>query len=292
MSLICFRALLLFVLGGIIMLGITPTPGLARAAGGTSFQSAASSCPPPPPDDSIPVPPWCRPRAATVSPSDICLRLSTAPASAIRPSEIVAYLLIAHNSGHGDAKAVQVVLPFAPDQQNVIDAAFTSPDAWVSAVLTDTIELRLEALKRDQTITATLWLRTSPDARPGQNLSTRARFGWDGKNKGVSNRVSLLLSQSAVGSTIMSLEIVPSAGDDTTTFAVAYHGFTSHERISLWYHPPDGSTVGLGEARANAQGRLAYSLPAAALSSGRSTIVAYGQCSGVTAVGTISIGAA
>src|SRR5262249_42175353 len=110
--------------------------------------------------------------------AEICLRQSTSPSGAIAPGQSATYQLIAHNSGRGDAADVRLTLPFAADAQAPLDAAFSASGAWASAVLTDAIELRLASLKRGQTITATLRLRTSPEARIGRELATRARFRW------------------------------------------------------------------------------------------------------------------
>ena len=87
----------------------------------------------------------------------------------------------------------------------------------------------------------------------------------------------------------VSLAIDPYAGLPTAVFAIAYDGFASNERVSLWYNRPDGDAVGLGEVRADAQGRLNHSIPATMLPIDRFTLVAYGQCSRVTAVGVLEV---
>jgi hypothetical protein len=201
----------------------------------------------------------------------------------------MAYQLVAHNSGRGDAAATQITLPFAADALTLVDTTFSSPGAWVSAVLTGAVELHMASLKHDQTITATLRLRTSPDTRIGRDLTTRARVRWGSSGLGLSNRSALVVGPRAAGQQSARLAIAPPEGTPTTTFVVVYDGFASNERVSLWYQRPDGGNTALGEARADAQGRIAYTVAARALPAGRSTLVAYGQCSLVSAVGSVSV---
>jgi hypothetical protein len=229
------------------------------------------------------------PAGCTEQSAEVCLRLSVDPG--VAPASIATYQLVAQNSGPGDAARIRITLPFAPDVQTPLDAAFSDSGAWVSAVLTDAIELRLESLTRDQAITATLRLRTNPDAPLGRDLTARAQLDWSGSatSAGVSNRVPLVVGHTGPRSATATLELLPAAGPPTTMFVAAYTGFASYERVSLWYHRPDGSVVGLREVRADGQGQIVYRLAASAFGSGGYSLVAYGQCSQVTAVGSFSI---
>jgi hypothetical protein len=283
------------VLGGLLVFSAAPQHGLAefkeRATQPAAWVSAQSALPcPPPPPRPVPVPPGCGTRrASSLSAADVCLRLSSDPGGATAPDQIVTYQLVARNGGRGDASDVRITLPFAPEAQALLDAAFSSPGAWVSALLTDAIGLRLGTLKRDQAITATLRLRTSPNARLGRDLTTRAQVGWGDSGSGLSNRAWLVVAPAASDGMAAPLTITPSSGSPDTTFAVTYDGFASDERVSLWYQRPDGGNIGLGEVQADRQGRMDYRLVASALGAGRYTLVAAGQCSQVSAVGIFTI---
>jgi hypothetical protein len=276
-----FPAITLVLL--LMISGLAHPERAASQPRGTAQARPVIPCPPRP----FPPPPGCATPAA-----DIILCLLVEPSGAVPPASIVTYQLAARNSGRGDATDIRVTLPFASDVQAPLDAMFSDSGAWVTAVLTDAIELRLDALKRDQTITTTLRLRISPIAPIGHDLTTRARLRWsglDGGNMRLSNRAPLIVAQRAADHQPVSLVIAPPTGVPTTTFAATYDGFASHERVSLWYHRISGASVSLGETRADTQGRIAYSLPAAGLTEGNYTLVVYGQCSQVSAVGTFAV---
>jgi hypothetical protein len=158
---------------------------------------------------------------------------------------------------------------------------------WISAILTDAIELRLETLKRDQLITAALRLRISPTAPLGRDLTTRARLSWAGRENRLSNVAPLVVARAPESLQPAVLAIDPAVGGTAPAFLISYGGFASNERVSLWYHRDGAGAVGLGEARADASGRAVYRLEASALDAGRYTIVAAGQYSQVSAVGTL-----
>ena len=182
------------------------------------------------------------------------------------------------------------MLAFAPDTQQLLDATFSDAGAWVSAVLTETIELRFDRLMSNQTISATLRLRISPAAPFGRDLTTRAQARWGGGTS-FSNRARLVVGEASDATALAPLAITPPSGTPATTVDVAYDGFASNESVSLWYHLPDSSAVGLGTVRADAQGCIVYRLTATTLGAGRYNVVAYGQYSGISATGTVVLAA-
>lgn len=222
--------------------------------------------------------------------TDICLRLTAEPNTLAKPAGTIIYRLVARNSGRGRATNLQARVPFVPETQTLLDATFTKSDAWVSAILTDTIEIKVESLDRDETLTATLRLRTAPNAQTGSSIPVQSQVVWDGQqNIASSNRVSLLIADVDGSNLTVPLKIAPPIGDVTTNFTVAYDGFASNERLSIWYHSPDGHVVALDETWADGQGKIKINLPATNLLSGRYMLVVYGQCSGVSAIGTLTV---
>jgi hypothetical protein len=231
--------------------------------------------------------PTLTPRPSASGSAEVCLGLVAEPGHAVRPSEILNYQIVAHNNGPGDAGNVRITFPFAPDIQAVVDAAFTSPNAWVSTVFTNAVEMRLGQLRRDETITVTLRLRVNSTVQLGTSLISRAHIGAKDSVRN-SNRISLVVGQTTSNPSV-SLNIAPAVGMPATTFVVTYDGFASNERVDLWYHRPDGRVVALGNMRADAQGQINFTLPPANLDRGRYTLVAYGQCSQVSVVGMFTV---
>jgi hypothetical protein len=200
------------------------------------------------------------------------------------------YQLAAHNSGRGDAADVRIRLPIAPDVQTPLEAAFGDSSAWISAVLTDAIELRFPTLRRDQTITATLWLRISPAAPLGRDLTTRARLSWGGHDDvRLSNLAPLVVARASASRQPATLAIDTATGTPAPAFVVAYDGFASDEQASLWYHRDGGAAVSLGEVQADARGRMEYRFAASSMGIGHYTIIAVGRYSQVSAVGTLVV---
>lgn len=230
-------------------------------------------------------------RTHTAQHPDLCLRLTTVPASVAAPGQIVTYRLITHASGPGQASNLQINMPFESDSQELIDVKFTSQRAWVSAVMTDRVQLRIQSLMRDESITATLQLRTKATAALSQELHTRAQIekGGQGDTGTISNRVALIIADAPDSRPVARLSIVPVASAATPMFTVSYNDFASHERVSLWYQDADGKAVALEPKETDAQGQLLMTLADTPTTKGDYTLVAKGQCSLVSAVGNFTI---
>jgi hypothetical protein len=287
-----FRALmLLLLLAGQFVAGAPQASLLGHAVALAAPE--LPTCPPRPLDPKIKWPPsWCKlPKPTSVATAGLLLGLAVDPNRAVAPEAIATYQVVARNAGRGTAKNIKLVVPYNPELQAVLDTRFSPPGGWVGAVLSDTIELRLGQLGAGAVATATVRLRTLANARLGAGLSVRARAEWMGGRHGtaLSNRVALVVARANASEPTVPLAISPEEGSAGTTFDIGYDGFSSSEQVSLWYHQPDGSIVGLREVQADAQGRVAYPLAAANLPSGQFRLVAYGQASQVSAVGIFSI---
>ncbi len=79
----------------------------------------------------------------------------------------------------GDASEVIVSMPFDPAHVEILDASFSLPTAWVSQLLTNSLELRMGPLHDDDDmLTATLRLRIRPGVAPGTDLGLRLDYHW------------------------------------------------------------------------------------------------------------------
>jgi hypothetical protein len=251
-------------------------------------------CPERPKDPTVKWPPsWCRlPKSPrTDKKSQVFLRLLADPNSRVAPGALVAYELGAYNGGQRSAEDVQVSLPLQPALQTVVDVRFSRPDVQLAGTPVDTVDMQFGRLKPGEIVTATLLLHTSASAAEGADLSLRASARWNAGHSGpvLSNRVALTIAGSSASSATVPIQIEPAAGSAATTFALSYGGFASNERVSLWYHRPDGQVVGIGELLADAQGTIDDQLSATTLTRGQYWLVAFGQFSHVTAVGNLTI---
>ena len=91
-----------------------------------------------------PIPPRPKPKPAFVT---VVQRPS--PNIGARRGQIVSYAIVATNRGHGEAKNTTIELPVDPAGVSVLDAQFSRPDAWVSALLTDSLIIQTGPLEPD-----------------------------------------------------------------------------------------------------------------------------------------------
>jgi hypothetical protein len=239
-------------------------------------------------------PSWCYEDTSAMSKADVLLHL-TAPQEKGRGAAATrSYQLVARNNGRGAADSATLILPFDPTLQAVVDVHFSSARAWVSEAPTGTLKMQLGELGGGDVVTATVRLRTLATAPIGTSLTVRAWVEWHAKansGKARSNRLQLTITQDGVRNSLAALDMTPSKGTPSTLFKTIYDGFSSNERVSVWYHGPNGAAVGLGEFLADAEGRVDYDLSAKKLAGGRYTIVMYGQFSQVSATGEFTVSA-
>lgn len=278
---------------GCFVIGTAPALGQAASNTKGALRMALAptptelACPPDPPDD-IPVPPGCERNARhAIAIGDLCLRLRAEPNATAPPGAVITYQLAIHNSGRSHISRAQISLPFAPPLQELLDVVFTRPDAWVSSIGAGVVYLQFDSLGPDDTITATLRLRIAPTAASNTILYSRATLPWN-STLVHSNSVSLTIASVPSTNAVVPLRIEPIIGSPTTMFAVAFSGFSSYERVGIWLHSSDDRIFPLEGARADALGKIAVHIPAAALPVGRAMLVASGQCNQVTAAGTIT----
>jgi hypothetical protein len=214
----------------------------------------------------------------------LCLRL-TVPTT-LAPGAVTSYQFVVRNDSRGRAKPITVTLPFAADIQQVVDVSFSDPDAWVSALFSETVQLRLPALPGGTVVTATFRLRTADTAALGRILTTRAQL-HQGDTLLVSNRMASVVSISRVDDANAQLTVEPFGKDEDTGYLLSYDGFASEERVSLWIQKANGDVTSLGIAQANRGGAIAVSLRTASLEAGEYRIVAYASCSDLTAIGRL-----
>jgi hypothetical protein len=240
-----------------------------------------------PPDDigpGISEPPGCN-RFPLVSPDNFCLALTAAPNAGVQPGNLVTYTATLAVVGNDRDEQVTLRLPIAPDLQEVVDIRSSRPSAWVSAILTDTVEIQLGGVKPGDLITTTLRTRIYSTAPIGTDLSARATLNWRNANAGTvraSNRIALAVAPRDI-SAAPALTIEATA----ESLKITAQSFAPREIVALWYDKPDGETLELGRAMTDNDGMLAVEADNKTEEPGRYQVVAYGLCSKQTATAVL-----
>ena len=240
--------------------------------------------PAPPPDVPLPASPQAEPAMVTVA-------QLPSPHLDASPGSVISYDIVATNRGRGLAKNVKITLPFDPSEVSVLDAHFSRPTAWVSQLLTSTLQIDTGSLGGgNDVITATVRLRVLPGVAVGTQLSERLSFHWSDGGRGgdgQSNLPVLVVGQEATSVPTYPLTIDRAVGASTLSLSSSI--FIPGEPIALWYDAPDGHSVGAGTVTADANGALHATLSIAGLPSGRYQFIASGTWSQLTATGLTAI---
>jgi hypothetical protein len=263
-----------------------PAVALAQPSALATESLVGKACPPRSKFDET-TPPGCR---EPPPPAAVCVQLTAQPNATVAPGQIVTFRTTIRINWRRHAHGVAVTIPYDSAAFEVVDAAIDHHEGWVTEVAPDAVSIQLGTVPTQQPITASLRLRIRSAASPGQILDTRARVRWDGGKDGIatqSNRSTLAVASASTSQATVPLAITPVADAAEPTLAVQYAGFAAHEVVSLWYDQPGDSTVSLDTARADAEGNLSLHIPSAKLSGDAHTIVAYGQCSDVSATGSL-----
>lgn len=193
------------------------------------------------------------------------------------------YTLVATNRGRGAARNAMIVLPFDPARLRLIDAAFSREGAWVSQVLSNTVELQTGPLASGgDTVTATLRLAVLQPFAPGDALSNPATVTWRSAGGGGTGRANRpVLSDTG----LYRLAVTPQPGG----FSVSSDLFLPNEPVGVWLNLAGGTVQALGTPQADANGAVAQELSSAGLAPGFYSAVARGTWSGITAVGVFEV---
>jgi hypothetical protein len=260
-------------------------PGSARQA------NAIAQLPcPRPSKPRLPPPPNCQ-REPSVQASTFCMRLEAEPNATTAPGELVRYRLSLSTNGRQGGDRLIAALPYDPAAQELLNVRFSRPTAWVSSVTSGTIEMRLGSIDSGETLTATLDLRTRPEAPLGVALAGRANLDWAFRPDRAelrSNQVNL--STGATSTSRQSEQLAVGWEAEGSSVALAtFGGFSGMESVSAWYQGPDGVDVALPPGRAEERGSISYLFDTAGLGPGTYQISLVGSCSHTMATGALVI---
>jgi len=208
-----------------------------------------------------------------------------------RSGDIISYTIVATNRGRGNAKNTVMTLPFDSSKVQIVDARFSRPDAWVSKLLTNTLQIETGPLGANgDVVTATVRLIVQPGLVVGTTLGERIQFNWSDQTQGGEGRSNQ--PQLAVASETLNLPTYPLTIDrsaDKTSFSLSSLLFVPGEPVALWYDTPDGKTIASGTVTADDNGVLSAMLSTNKLQAGRYHIVAHGLWSQFTATAVAEI---
>jgi len=233
--------------------------------------------------------------------------LPSAPANA---GGLTAYTITATNDGDNAASNVTINVPFDPAALRFVGATFSQPEAWVSNISANALEIKTGAVSGEGgSVMAVVRFQalTSGAAQAVQRLS----FVWSDKLRG-GQGISNQLPSASMGGLYVPLNITSASG--STSFSS--DAFASNEGVFFWYNTPDGQVIqarvqrgklinadlaeqkyrddssydrGSEYAITNDQGQVAVDLVTDGLAPGTYTLVAHGNSSGLNALATFQV---
>jgi hypothetical protein len=177
--------------------------------------------------------------------------------------------------------------------QQIVDVTFPTAAGWATSVQSGSIGLRIERLGSGEIVTATLRLRTLRGSPLGSLLTAQAQL-IGGANLADdsrrSNTIALVLEGAPRSRSTQPLQTDHYLSEDGGRFTVALHNLAPHEQVSLWLQRQGAEASALGSLQADERGDMIAQLETNKLALGTYTVVAYGQCSQITAVGQLVVG--
>ncbi len=93
--------------------------------------------------------------------------------------------------------------------------------------------------------------------------------------------VTILITAYSAPAYAAGMSVDPTAGSTDTTFSVQADGFNKNENVATWVQAPNGTTIDLGEIKADSAGSVAFDVtPDSSWKAGEAIAVAHGLSSG------------
>ncbi|WJW68655.1 right-handed parallel beta-helix repeat-containing protein [Candidatus Chlorohelix allophototropha] len=223
------------------------------------------------------------------------LRVSPSPVVAISPENFVSFSFKLKNIGIGSASYVRLEIPIPQGLEvGYLDGA--SAGVWVTQVTTATVTIALPSLAQNQEAHGSLVFRPNASAVVGTEVEARYKVVFDdevGCGKSLNSNSQRFVFGETNGSEDGAIQrgaaISATVGEKVS---LVQKGYLANEIVSLWYTKPDGTSVSLGEQRANANGEITIVVNTSGFAPGDYNIVGYGNRSEVTHVNILTVVAA
>lgn len=209
------------------------------------------------------------------------------------PGSVVSYTIVATNRGKGEAKNTVINVPFDPNEMRVIDARFSRESAWVSKLVTGTVEIQTGQIGSGDTITGTLRMAVLLGSIVRTPIGERLSFRWSdsaGGGAGKSNLPILSVTSSSRNAPTYDLAVAPERGTAGSTHTFISPIFAPNEPVALWYDTPGTVSIAVGTVTADNDGTFTTAFSTSELAPGAYMMVAHGLWTGFTATRSFVVG--
>lgn len=209
-----------------------------------------------------------------LDPELLCLQL-VARQEMQSSGSVVSYDIVVRNMSH-TVRALRPVVSVPVGLQQGVEIVALPSGAWVREAQDAALQVALPSLAPSAALTMTVRM---PLLDRIESMLTRVSIDWSNRRASVpatlSNQVLISLTdvRGPVEGGILTLY------RSAEGLSLVGAGFTSYERVGLWYDHPDGRTVALRDTIADSQGMMRVPLSAELLPALPGDIVAYGTCS-------------
>jgi len=246
-------------------------------------------------------------RPADKTPSSPKVSVAVIPKPAGTDANMLVYDLNAVNHQGTYARNLTITVPFNAAVLKLVDVKFSGEVAWIQQQDANMLVYRINGLHKNHPSTATLRFAKLPNTPADAALTERVTYAWSIQGRKHSGSSNLPLILKPYYSLNVSTFSTPAG---TTIQRLAGNVFVPGEPVSFWCNMPDGTVHALmihsepvavlahsltenqkrnhnyvEAIRADANGAMSIDFPAEELAAGDYSIVAYGQWSGLQAVG-------
>lgn len=223
---------------------------------------------------------------------------------------MLVYDIVATNHRETYARNVAITVPFKSTVLKLVDVQFSGGPAWIETKEPGKLVYRIDGLHRNHPTTATVRFAKLADAPKDVGLTERVSFAWTVQGKSSSGKSNLPMPLKPY----YSLDVSALTTSEGMTERFGGSIFAPDEPITFWCNMPNGEVHallistqdtpvlahelskdekkahGFVEAiRADGDGAMSIDFPVAKLTPGSYSIVAYGQWTGLQAVGAFEL---
>jgi len=237
--------------------------------------------------------------------------VAVVPKPADTGANLLVYELNAVNHQGTYARNLTITVPFNAAALKFVDVKFSGEPAWIRQQDANTLVYQINGLHKNHPNTATLRFAKLPNAPADAALTERITYAWSVQGKKHSGSSNLPMALKPYYSLDVSTFSTPTG---TVTQRLAGNVFIPGEPVSFWCNMPNGDVHALmihsapvailahkltesqkrdhnyvEAIRADVNGAMTIDFPAEELTAGNYSIVAYGQWSGLRAVGPFNM---
>jgi hypothetical protein len=225
-------------------------------------------------------------------------------------ANMLVYDLIAANHVGTYARNLVVTVPFNSAMFKLVDVKFSGEAAWMPNQSANALVYQIDGLHKNHPNTATVRFQRLTNAPADAVLKERATYVWSVQGRSHSAISNLPIMQKPY----YPMDVSAFTSTEGVTQRFAANLFVPDEPVTFWCNMPDGTVHELlirsgptavlehkvstdekkahsfvNAIRAGADGSMSIDFPADELTTGDYSIVAYGQWSGLSAVGPFTM---